>query len=267
FKDVLRAAFATARESWVCFSEPMSDRRTIGDHVERRPVRDRAMRPIPILVCGLLVGAVAAAYFLDVERRTDAPRSSPGDAPATDVARTRAALSHDPEVIGTKEGLVERNSAQVGSARTQEDTEHSSSSLALEHDVAAPIETNSQTDTTHAFAPDSKSKSQAISAFPVDAETKIWDVLSANQHLNFTSIDRIVCRPTICEIRYTGGPDLSDSGPQMSLLLPLSNALPMIKSAWMSSRVELSPGVFSSVFTIRSTIGNDLLEEYQIGKP
>ncbi|MGH8250182.1 MAG: hypothetical protein ACREVI_05720 [Steroidobacteraceae bacterium] len=115
-----------------------------------------------------------------------------------------------------------------------------------------------------ADVPAGKAEAQAVATFPEDAESKIWQTLAANQRMGFTSIDRVVCRPTICEIRFTGGPDLTTSEGLSSLLLPIAKALPMYKSGMMSSRVELSPGVFTSVFVIRSYIGSELLEDVPI---
>jgi hypothetical protein len=100
--------------------------------------------------------------------------------------------------------------------------------------------------------------SENAAEFPDDAESRIWKVLSELQHLDFTSIDRVACTRTMCEIWFTGGPAEISS----ALMGPLSKELPMIRSGWSSAYVEFVPGTLSSVFVIRNWIGNDLPREY-----
>jgi hypothetical protein len=52
----------------------------------------------------------------------------------------------------------------------------------------------------------------------------------------------------------------------MTLWSPLNEALPMIKSGMISGRVEKSPGVYSSIFVIRSYIGSELIKDVPIGQ-
>ncbi len=105
-----------------------------------------------------------------------------------------------------------------------------------------------------------------VLTYPPNAESVIWEVLGQHQRLQFTSIDSVVCQPTICEIRYTGGPDLSDSRGLNLLMSPLTGALPMTRSMTASSRVQISPGVYRSVFTLRSYIGSETLGGFKSGK-
>jgi hypothetical protein len=99
-------------------------------------------------------------------------------------------------------------------------------------------------------------------AFPEDAEARIWQVLSGNPQWGFTSINRVSCRAAICELRYTGGPDFSESSANSdALIVALNDALPMLKSATTSSRVEVSPGAYASVVTIRTYLGSEVLKK------
>jgi hypothetical protein len=115
-------------------------------------------------------------------------------------------------------------------------------------------------------SPDKGALPRSHPPFPEDAETRIWQVLAANQHLGFTSIDKVACRSSICEIHFTGGPDLTDSSESMALWLPLNEALPMIKSGMISGRVERTPGVYSSIYVIRSYIGGEIIKDVPIEK-
>lgn len=235
------------------------------------------MQRTPLLALGgVLATAAVAVAVLDFDHSPQALGSPPAEVAATDaVTNIQTTVSDNPERIRTKVESAERNRTEDGGrTRKQEETQRTSLSVATNvrpHDseiAPGPVPSTNRgahADTARSSKADSQGKEQTSPTFPKDAEAKIWQVLAANQHLNFTSIDRVECRPTICEIRFTGGPDLSDSGPLSRLWDSLNSVLPMIKSGQASSRVEISPGLYSSTFTIRSTIGSDLLGGFKSG--
>jgi len=222
----------------------------------------------------LVVAAVLAAAAVLI--RMGGGPDEHSDAHGLDGAKTQegpvstsSGIDARADRIGPKMVASTENANRLDGSETSAST--MTANRTADHNVAANPEKDSQSSRKHgaitdAFDPASQAKKQAATAFPEDAEEKIWQALAANQHLNFTSIDRVECRETVCEIRFTGGPDLSDSGPFMKLWLPLSSVLPMIKSGGASSRVEVSPGVYRSVVTIRSYIGNDSLKD-SVSKP
>lgn len=219
---------------------------------------------IPALVVAAVLGAAVVLIRMDgPDERSDA-HGLEGAKTHEAPVNASSGIDADADRIGPNMAASTVDANRIDESETSAST--MTANRTADHNVAANPERDSpssreQRDTTDAFAPASQAKTQATTAFPEDAEAKIWQALAANQQLKFTSIDRVDCRPTICEIRYTGGPDLSDSGGVMKLWSPLSSVLPMIKSGTLSSRVEVSPGVYSSVVTIRSYIGSDSLKD------
>jgi len=220
-----------------------------------------------LLVVGIVATAVALiACCLDSERRPLAAIRASDRA-----ASERTTVGHDQDRMQEYERPAAATRTDGGKVHDDAGASHSVRTAASND----PSETTAL-GATHALVRDSESPDKSHDAeeaeeaeprslplatsgdqFPEDAQERIWQLLSANQHLNFTSVDRVVCRATVCEIRFTGGPDLSSPGPLTGLLTSISRILPMTKSAMMSSRVELAPGIYSSVIVIRTTLSDD----------
>jgi hypothetical protein len=89
---------------------------------------------------------------------------------------------------------------------------------------------------------------------PKEMEQAIWAHLQANQDLGFTSIDRVKCNKTDCEIRFTG-PDPftnSDALDRLVTNFMLSTDRRIKIRQASTQRAEVSPGVPGIVIRLSS---------------